>query len=163
MLSCYGLLISTLSRKFDMGPSGCWIPNRPTRSYVHPSRIVSICHWRTRWWRLHVRSQAVQPRSVQISTPEYLNRAWLLVHFWGHIWHFLFHAVLVTLQWEPRTVKGQPPPRIGYHTTTLHDSRLIVIGGFDGRHVFDQVWCLELASSAYLPQVTNFSIPIDEM
>ncbi|KAH9823395.1 hypothetical protein DFH28DRAFT_1118809 [Melampsora americana] len=70
---------------------------------------------------------------------------------------------LVTLQWEPRTVKGQAPPRIGYHTTTLHDSRLIVIGGFDGRQVFDQVWCLELASSAYLPQVTNFTIPIDEI
>ncbi|KNZ55132.1 uncharacterized protein VP01_2759g6 [Puccinia sorghi] len=69
---------------------------------------------------------------------------------------------LVTLQWEPRTVKGQLPPRIGYHTATLHDSRLIIIGGFDGRHVYDQVWCLELASSAYLPQVTNFSIPVDE-
>ncbi|KAI8461711.1 hypothetical protein BY996DRAFT_6652901 [Phakopsora pachyrhizi] len=70
---------------------------------------------------------------------------------------------LVTLQWEPRTVRGELPPRIGYHTTTLHDSRLIVIGGFDGRNVFDKVWCLELASSAYLPQVTNFSIPIDEL
>ncbi|KAH9462133.1 hypothetical protein Pst134EB_006050 [Puccinia striiformis f. sp. tritici] len=55
---------------------------------------------------------------------------------------------LVTLQWEPRTVKGQFPPRIGYHTATLHDSRLIIIGGFDGRHVYDQVWCLELASLA---------------
>lgn len=70
---------------------------------------------------------------------------------------------LVTLQWEPRTVKGQLPPRIGYHTATLHDSRLIIIGGFDGRHVYDQVWCLELASSAYLPQVTNFTIPVDEL
>ncbi|PLW09315.1 hypothetical protein PCANC_25242 [Puccinia coronata f. sp. avenae] len=69
---------------------------------------------------------------------------------------------LVTLQWEPRTVRGQLPPRIGYHTATLHDSRLIIIGGFDGRHVYDQVWCLELASSAYLPQVTNFTIPVDE-
>ncbi|KNE91960.1 hypothetical protein PSTG_14631 [Puccinia striiformis f. sp. tritici PST-78] len=69
---------------------------------------------------------------------------------------------LVTLQWEPRTVKGQLPPRIGYHTATLHDSRLIIIGGFDGRHVYDQVWCLELASSAYLPQVTNFTIPVDD-
>lgn len=70
---------------------------------------------------------------------------------------------LVTLQWEPRTVKGQLPPRIGYHTATLYDSRLIIIGGFDGRHVYDQVWCLELASSAYLPQVTNFTIPVDDL
>ncbi|MBW0495652.1 hypothetical protein O181_035367 [Austropuccinia psidii MF-1] len=70
---------------------------------------------------------------------------------------------LVTLQWEPRTVKGQLPPRIGYHTATLHDSRLIIIGGFDGRNVYDQVWSLELASSAYLPQVTNFTIPIDDI
>ncbi|KAA1083240.1 hypothetical protein PGTUg99_017431 [Puccinia graminis f. sp. tritici] len=69
---------------------------------------------------------------------------------------------LVTLQWEPRIVRGQLPPRIGYHTATLHDSRLIIIGGFDGRHVYDQVWCLELASSAYLPQVTNFTIPVDD-
>ncbi|KAI9631612.1 hypothetical protein KEM48_014582 [Puccinia striiformis f. sp. tritici PST-130] len=53
---------------------------------------------------------------------------------------------LVTLQWEPRTVKGQFPPRIGYHTATLHDSRLIIIGGFDGRHVYDQV-CLFIAVS----------------
>ncbi|KAH9471068.1 hypothetical protein MJO29_003190 [Puccinia striiformis f. sp. tritici] len=59
-----------------------------------------------------------------------------------------------------KSVEGQLPPRIGYHTATLHDSRLIIIGGFDD--VYDQVWCLELASSAYLPQVTNFTIPVDD-
>lgn len=48
----------------------------------------------------------------------------------------LFDSVLtltpstaVTLQYEPRTVKGKPPSARGYHVTTIVDSRLFVFGG----------------------------------
>ena len=39
---------------------------------------------------------------------------------------------LVTMQWDKRKVYGTPPSGRGYHGTVLHDSRLFVIGGFDG-------------------------------
>ena len=39
---------------------------------------------------------------------------------------------LVTMQWDKRKIYGTPPSGRGYHGTVLHDSRLFVIGGFDG-------------------------------
>jgi Galactose oxidase, central domain/Kelch motif len=39
---------------------------------------------------------------------------------------------LVTMQWDRRKVYGLPPSGRGYHGTALHDSRLFVLGGFDG-------------------------------
>ena len=39
---------------------------------------------------------------------------------------------LVTMQWDKRTVYGKGPSGRGYHGTILYDSRLFVIGGFDG-------------------------------
>ncbi|KAL8278979.1 hypothetical protein RQP46_008648 [Phenoliferia psychrophenolica] len=63
---------------------------------------------------------------------------------------------LVTLCWETRNSYGQAPSPRGYHATTLQDSRLVVIGGFDGSNVYDSAYCLELAGSAFLPQITNF-------
>ncbi|KAK4049088.1 hypothetical protein OIO90_005558 [Microbotryomycetes sp. JL221] len=65
---------------------------------------------------------------------------------------------LVTLQWEQRTICGVPPSPRGYHATVLHDSRIFVFGGFNGQQVFDEVWTLELAGSAFLPQITNFQV-----
>ena len=62
----------------------------------------------------------------------------------------------VTLAWETRNSYGQAPSPRGYHATTLQDSRLVVIGGFDGSSVYDSAYCLELAGSAFLPQITNF-------
>jgi hypothetical protein len=41
---------------------------------------------------------------------------------------------------------------------TLYDGRLILIGGFDGRTVFDDVHTLDLAAMAYLTQVQTFEI-----
>jgi hypothetical protein len=37
----------------------------------------------------------------------------------------------------------------------MHDSRVFVMGGYNGTTVFDDIWCLELAASAYLPQVVS--------
>ena len=59
----------------------------------------------------------------------------------------------VTLQFEPKQTQGRTPSSRGYHVTTLADSRLWVFGGFDGRVVSDDVWLLDLAAAAYLPQV----------
>lgn len=42
--------------------------------------------------------------------------------------------------------------------TVLHDSRLFVIGGFNGQSVFDEVFTLDLGGNAFLPQITNFVI-----
>lgn len=38
----------------------------------------------------------------------------------------------MTMQWDKRKVYGMPPTGRGYHGAVLHDSRLFVIGGFDG-------------------------------
>ena len=68
--------------------------------------------------------------------------------------------VSVTLQWEPRDTRGRYPPSRGYHATVLADSRLFVVGGFDGHNCFDDVYILDLAAAAYLPQVTSFNLTI---
>lgn len=67
---------------------------------------------------------------------------------------------LVTMSWEARKVYGVAPNPRGYHTTVLYDSRLYVLGGYDGKNVFDDVHMLELSACAYLPQITNFEIDV---
>ena len=62
------------------------------------------------------------------------------------------------MSWEQRKVYGAPPNPRGYHVAVLHDSRLIVLGGFDGKTVFDQIYTLELAACAYLTQITKFEL-----
>lgn len=47
---------------------------------------------------------------------------------------------IVTMQWDRRKVYGKPPSGRGYHGAVLHDSRLFVIGGFDGYdHLFSYI------------------------
>jgi hypothetical protein len=70
-------------------------------------------------------------------------------------------AHIVTLQFEHKVTLGRPPPARGYHISLLADARLFVFGGFDGHVVFDDVWLLDLAGAAYLPQVTSFALLID--
>ncbi|KIY51359.1 galactose oxidase [Fistulina hepatica ATCC 64428] len=57
-------------------------------------------------------------------------------------------------------VAGKPPCGRGYHATVLVDSRLFVFGGYNayGGNPFDDVYILDLAASAYLPQVTSFTV-----
>lgn len=66
----------------------------------------------------------------------------------------------VSLQYEPRPTRGIPPSARGYHAATLADGRLWIFGGYDGRVAYDDVHMLDLASSAYLSQVTGFSIDV---
>ena len=37
----------------------------------------------------------------------------------------------------------------------LHDARIFISGGYNGVSVFDDLWVLDLSSSAYLPQVVS--------
>lgn len=64
----------------------------------------------------------------------------------------------MTLEWERREAAGQAPAPRGYHTTVLRDGRLLLYGGFNGQNVFDELYTLELASLAFLPQITRFEI-----
>lgn len=66
----------------------------------------------------------------------------------------------VSLQYEPRPVKGIPPSARGYHASVLADGRLWLFGGYDARTAHDDVHMLELASSAYLSQVTGFFVNV---
>ncbi|KAL5520401.1 hypothetical protein ACEPAG_9625 [Sanghuangporus baumii] len=68
---------------------------------------------------------------------------------------------LVSLQYEPRHTRGIPPSPRGYHAAALADGRLWAFGGYDGRTAHDDVYMLDLASSAYLSQVTGFQINVD--
>ena len=72
--------------------------------------------------------------------------------------HMLALITTVSLQYETRAVYGKIPAPRGYHAAILADSRLFLIGGFNGLMLFDDVQILELAASAYLPQVTSFAI-----
>ncbi|UZJ52239.1 hypothetical protein CBS101457_001559 [Exobasidium rhododendri] len=69
---------------------------------------------------------------------------------------------LVNLQWEPRRVCGMKPPGRGYHQAWLRDSRLFIHGGFDGKEIYDDLYYVDLAACAYLPQITSFSVELDE-
>lgn len=39
----------------------------------------------------------------------------------------------------------------------LHDARIFISGGYNGLAVFDDLWGLELAGGAYLPQVVSLA------
>ena len=60
--------------------------------------------------------------------------------------------------WEKRKIYGVSPTPRGYHSSILHDSRLYIIGGYDGKEIFNDMYILELSTCAYLPQITNFEI-----
>lgn len=80
-----------------------------------------------------------------------------------HCSHPTYHnpTHIVTLQFEPKPTAGRPPAARGYHVSLLADGRLFVFGGFDGHSVYDDVWILDLAGAAYLPQVTSFQLLIE--
>ncbi|KAH8828334.1 hypothetical protein DL96DRAFT_1602742 [Flagelloscypha sp. PMI_526] len=65
---------------------------------------------------------------------------------------------LVSLQYEGRQVLGRQPSTRGYHAALLADARIFMFGGYNGGSAFDDVWILDLAGSAYLPQVTSFVV-----
>jgi len=72
--------------------------------------------------------------------------------------HSLTCIEAVSLQYEKRTIHGKAPSGRGHHATVVADSRLFVIGGANGQGAFEDVYILDLAAAAYLPQVTNFTM-----
>lgn len=68
------------------------------------------------------------------------------------------HAV--SLQYETRSPCGKPPCPRGYHASLVTDSRLFLFGGFSGHEAHEDVHILDLAGTAYLPQVMSFSIDV---
>lgn len=69
---------------------------------------------------------------------------------------------LVSLTYESRPLPSPLPPSRGYHACVLADSRIFLFGGYNGGSVFKggEVWMLELAAAAYLPQVTSFYVDV---
>jgi hypothetical protein len=63
-----------------------------------------------------------------------------------------------TLSWETKIIAGKLPVGRGYHTTLLDDYRLIVFAGYNGVGHFDDLWSLDLAANAFLPQISGFKI-----
>ena len=63
----------------------------------------------------------------------------------------LLRLDLCTLQWRTSVVEGKAPVGRGSHLAWLHDSRLYIHGGFQGRRALSELHVLELASCAYLP------------
>lgn len=66
----------------------------------------------------------------------------------------------VSLQYEPRFACGKSPSSRGYHAAIVTDSRLFLLGGFNGHDVHNDVHILDLAGAAYLPQVMSFTIEV---
>ena len=62
------------------------------------------------------------------------------------------------MQYTERATAGKSPSSRGHHSAVLIDSRLYIIGGFDGSSTLDDVWILDLAASAYLAGVTEFTL-----
>ena len=54
------------------------------------------------------------------------------------------------MQMEERQTAGIGPEPRGYTTLTLFDSRLLLIGGYDGNQVFDDCYTVDLASYAFV-------------
>jgi hypothetical protein len=65
------------------------------------------------------------------------------------------------MQYETRPVHGRKPLPRGYHGAFLAESRVYILGGFNGSDVFDDLHCLELAAASYLPQVTGFGVDLE--
>jgi hypothetical protein len=66
---------------------------------------------------------------------------------------------LITLRWELKTVFGSSIPcGRGYHGAFLHDSRVYMLGGYDGKNVLGDLWTLELAGFSYLPRILSFTL-----
>ncbi|KAH8797177.1 galactose oxidase [Flagelloscypha sp. PMI_526] len=65
---------------------------------------------------------------------------------------------LVALQYETRRIAGKFPSPRGYHASVLCDRRMWIIGGYQGAIAYDDVWCLDLASNGYLPDVISFTV-----
>ncbi|KAG7643314.1 Kelch-type beta propeller [Arabidopsis suecica] len=66
----------------------------------------------------------------------------------------------VTAQWKRLPIGNEPPPPRAYHTMTCIGARHLLIGGFDGKLTFGDLWWLvpeddPIAKRSSVPQVIN--------
>lgn len=66
----------------------------------------------------------------------------------------------VTAQWKRLPIGNEPPPPRAYHTMTCIGARHLLIGGFDGKLTFGDLWWLvpeddPIAKRSSVPQVVN--------
>lgn len=75
-------------------------------------------------------------------------------------WHW--HIFAATAHWKKMPVSNEPPPPRAYHTMTRIGSRFLLIGGYDGKSTFSDMWWLvseglfSLFSSAFGIVTWNF-------
>jgi hypothetical protein len=116
-----------------------------TVAHSDTGRIVPFHHGWPRRHQVYLGTPHVQSRCVAPTV----------------LFFFLFaHRCTVSLQYESKSTAGKAPCARGYHCALLADSRLFVFGGFNGHDVYDDVFVLDLAGAAYLPQVTSFKIDV---
>jgi len=56
-----------------------------------------------------------------------------------------------TLEIQSRRVTGTAPAARAYHTALLHDLRIFLIGGYDGKKCYGDTYCLDLGVYSYIP------------
>jgi hypothetical protein len=68
----------------------------------------------------------------------------------------------VTAQWKRLPIGNEPPPPRAYHTMTCIGARHLLIGGFDGKLTFGDLWWLVpegisflIVLMLYLKKLTN--------
>jgi len=56
-----------------------------------------------------------------------------------------------TLEIQSRGVTGAAPSARAYHSALLHDLRIFLIGGYDGKKCYGDTHCLDLGVYSYIP------------
>jgi Kelch motif len=65
-----------------------------------------------------------------------------------HVHHLLMRVE--TMEWVEASVFGEKPSPRGYHSVTLHDNRLFVIGGTSGEDYNNDIYILDLGCYSWL-------------
>lgn len=89
-----------------------------------------------------------------------------LIYFWTFLccdydFQFKFNYswflnIIVSVQWKRLPVNNEPPPARAYHSMTCIGSRYLLIGGFDGKSTFGDLWWLVPQGTSLLRVYLSF-------
>ena len=67
-----------------------------------------------------------------------------------------------TVQWKRLIVSNEPPPARAYHSMTRIGPRFLLIGGYDGKSTFGDMWWLVSEGLFFLSQysTSNFTMQL---
>jgi N-acetylneuraminic acid mutarotase len=68
----------------------------------------------------------------------------------GDLWSTPLDPRVESHEWKPHHTSGTTPSPRAYSTAIYHDSRIIAIGGFDGKKCYGDVHHLDLSIYSYL-------------